>query len=93
MGTAKQPLNNAGLNRRDFLTLAGAAGASFPFIGSLSQTLAAAQSKRNVIFILIDDMRYDSMSCTGHPFLQTPNLDRMAQNGVLFENAFVTTAL
>ncbi len=38
-------------------------------------------------------MRFDSMSCMGHPFLKTPHLDRMAKNGILFENAFVTTSL
>ncbi|MBI4832299.1 MAG: sulfatase [Candidatus Lindowbacteria bacterium] len=47
----------------------------------------------NIVFILSDDHRYDYMSCVGHPFLQTPNLDRIASEGVLFSNAFVTTSL
>jgi len=33
------------------------------------------------------------MSCAGHPFLETPNMDRLAKEGVLFTNAFVTTSL
>jgi arylsulfatase A-like enzyme len=33
------------------------------------------------------------MSCMGHPFLETPNMDRLAREGALFENAFVTTSL
>ncbi len=48
---------------------------------------------RNVIFILIDDMRYDVMGFAGHPFARTPNIDALAAAGVHFRNAFVTTAL
>lgn len=49
---------------------------------------------RNIIFILSDDHRYDFMGFTGKvPGLKTPNLDRMANEGVHFQNAFVTTSL
>ena len=49
---------------------------------------------RNVIFILSDDHRYDFMGFTQKlPFLQTPNMDRMASQGVHMKNAFVTTSL
>lgn len=49
---------------------------------------------RNIIFILSDDHRYDFMGFTGKvPGLQTPNLDRIANEGAHFQNAFVTTAL
>lgn len=47
----------------------------------------------NVIFILVDDLRYDAMGFLGHPFLKTPHIDAMAKGGVHFENAFVTTSL
>jgi len=47
----------------------------------------------NVVYILIDDMRYDAMQFAGHPFLKTPHIDAMAQGGVHFKNAFVTTSL
>ena len=51
-------------------------------------------TRQNVIYILSDDHRYDFMGFTGRvPFLQTPNMDRMAREGVHFKNAFVTTAL
>ena len=67
---------------------------AFPFINTLATPDAnAAKKKRNVIFIFIDDMRFDSMSCMNHPFLKTPNLDKMASNGVLFNHAYVTTSL
>lgn len=54
---------------------------------------AQAPPKRNIIFILIDDMRFDSTSLLGHPFLETPSLDSLAKSGIIFENTFVTTSL
>jgi arylsulfatase A-like enzyme len=55
---------------------------------------AAAQSRPpNIVFILSDNQRWDFMGCAGHPFVGTPNLDRLAGEGVLFSNAFVTTSL
>lgn len=48
---------------------------------------------RNIVYILIDDLRYDAMGFMGHPFLQTPHIDRLAREGVHCQNAFVTTAL
>ncbi len=53
----------------------------------------ALKNKPNIVFILTDDQRYDAMSCAGHPWLKTPNMDRLANEGVLFRNAFVTTSL
>ncbi|MCJ7466740.1 MAG: sulfatase [Maribacter sp.] len=49
---------------------------------------------RNVIFILTDDHRYDYMGFTGKvPWLETPNMDRLAREGAYLPNAFVTTSL
>ncbi|MEE3289256.1 MAG: sulfatase-like hydrolase/transferase, partial [Pseudomonadota bacterium] len=48
----------------------------------------------NIIFILSDDHRFDFMGFTGKvPWLQTPNLDRLAAEGAYFPNTFVTTSL
>ncbi|WP_440877482.1 sulfatase family protein [Thalassotalea sp. PLHSN55] len=49
--------------------------------------------KRNIVFILTDDHRYDAMGFTGHPFMKTPHLDTIANEGVYLKNAFVTTSL
>ena len=54
---------------------------------------SGADSKPNIIFILADDLRWDAMSCAGHPLLKTPNLDRLAAVGTRFANAFVTTSI
>ncbi len=51
------------------------------------------QQLPNVIFILVDDMRWDQLGLSGHPFARTPNIDRIGQEGVIFTNAFVCTPL
>jgi N-acetylglucosamine-6-sulfatase len=48
---------------------------------------------KNVVFILVDDLRHDAFGFAGHPWLETPNLDALARGGVRMRNAFVTTAL
>jgi N-acetylglucosamine-6-sulfatase len=70
------------LSRRAALgTLAAAPGAS-------------AQDRRpNTLFVLVDDLRWDATGVTGHPFVKTPAIDRIAREGVRFDNAFVTTPL
>ena len=56
--------------------------------------VAAEPAKRpNVVVIITDDQRWDCLGCTGHPYLKTPNIDRLAKEGVLFKNAFCTTSL
>lgn len=47
----------------------------------------------NIVFILVDDLRWDALGCAGHPFVKTPHIDRLAAEGVRFRNAFVTTPI
>ena len=54
---------------------------------------SASGRQPNIILVLTDDQGYGDLACHGHPFLKTPNLDKMVENGMLFENAFVTTSL
>ncbi len=53
----------------------------------------AAPPRPNFVFILVDDLRFDELRCTGHPFADTPHADRLAREGALFRNAFATTPL
>ena len=54
----------------------------------------AGSAPKNIIFILRDAHRFDFMGFTGKvPWLQTPNLDRLASEGAYFPNAYVTTSL
>lgn len=52
-----------------------------------------AQSRYNIIFLLADDMRWDALGCMGNKIVQTPNLDKLAQQGIRFTNAFITTSI
>ena len=50
-------------------------------------------ARPNFLVILIDDLRYDEFGAGGHPYMQTPNIDRLAQEGALFNRAFHTTPI
>ncbi len=47
----------------------------------------------NIVFVLADDLRFDTLGCTGNARVPTPHLDRLAEEGVLFTNATVPLAL
>ena len=70
------------LTRREFIP-AAVAGAVH----------GAEPARPNIIFIYTDDQRWDAMGCAGHPFLKTPNIDRIAHEGAWFPNFFCTTPL
>lgn len=55
--------------------------------------LAAQDQRPNIIFILTDDQRWDALGFAGNPLIQTPEMDRLASEGIYFENAFVTTPI
>ena len=83
-------------SRREFLRLAGVGAVALGLSGGvLGGADAKKAAKRNVVFVLSDDHRYDFMSfMEGSPaFLETPNMDRMAKEGAHLANAFVSTSL
>jgi len=53
----------------------------------------AGPTRPDIVFILVDDLRWDGLSCMGHPYVRTPNIDRLREQGALMENAFVTTSI
>ena len=58
------------------------------------ESVKAFQDDRpNIIFFLTDDQRNDFLGCTGHPIVKTPRIDNLANNGRLFDNAFVSTSI
>jgi N-acetylglucosamine-6-sulfatase len=72
------------------------APALLAFLVALATVGAAPQPRPrrpNLVVILLDDLRWDEMGCTGHPFAETPNIDRIAREGARFTNAFATTPL
>lgn len=50
-------------------------------------------NRKNILFIMCDQLRWDYLSCTGHKTLHTPNIDALAARGILFENAFVQSPI
>jgi N-acetylglucosamine-6-sulfatase len=60
---------------------------------SMGQAADAAEPRPNILFILVDDLRWDDLACAGNPFVKSPHIDRVAREGTRFLNAFVTTPL
>jgi len=54
---------------------------------------AAAPEKPNFVVVLLDDVRFDDLGFMGHPFVQTPHFDRVANEGMVFQNVFAATPL
>jgi len=97
MGTL-QFMKNKEFNRRDFLKAFGGVAAtgvlsSLTGCTTLSNIFSETGKRPNIVFVLSDDQRADMMSCMGNPYIQTPHFDRMAKEGLLFENAFVNSAV
>lgn len=67
------------LSRREFLGAAAAA------------TTSAAPAQPNILFIMVDEMRWDAMGCEKHPVVETPNLDRLAKAGVRFARSYTVS--
>ena len=59
----------------------------------LPSTSSHSADRPNVILIVVDDQRWDEFGAMGHPFLKTPNIDRLAQEGALFTNAYQVVPL
>ncbi|MBS6644461.1 MAG: sulfatase-like hydrolase/transferase, partial [Clostridiaceae bacterium] len=47
-----------------------------------------SNTRPNVLLVVTDQQRYDTLGCYGNPYVDTPNLDRFAAEGVLFENGY-----
>jgi arylsulfatase A-like enzyme len=79
------------LTRRNFL------GVSVAGLGALALGRGVAgtgtAARPNVLFVLTDDQRFDALGCAGNPIIRTPNIDRLAAEGIRFERAFVTTPI
>ncbi len=78
-----------GMHRRAFLKACGA-GAAAMAAGWPATTRGAAPRKPNIIFVLADDLGYSELGCYGNTFNETPNLDRMAAEGMRFTDAYAS---
>ena len=62
-------------------------------LASLLSFTASPQGKKNLLFIMTDQQRYDALSIAGNMVLETPNLDLLARQGAFFENAYSACAV
>ncbi|MBK5294509.1 MAG: arylsulfatase [Acidobacteriia bacterium] len=72
------------MKRREFLAAAAASAAAT----SAGMAQAQAARKPNILFILADDLGYGNLGCYGGKQIETPNLDRMAAEGMRFTQAY-----
>jgi len=90
MTVMKKPV----LSRRDFLRLSGAFTASLAVNGCSSRSLFVAQnpSRPNIVLIYADDVGYGDLACYGARGVATPNVDRLAEEGLRFTSAYASSA-
>ncbi len=62
-------------------------------VAGLSTSALALETRPNIILILTDDQRFDSLGCLGNRVIRTPHIDALAAQGVVFENMFCTTSI
>ena len=55
--------------------------------------IVESDDRPNIVFVLVDDLRWDEVGVAGHPYVETPNIDRVAREGAYFTRAFTTTPL
>src|SRR5712692_11346709 len=83
------------MNRRDALKTIGGAMAGFHVLSRATSNQGGLPTRNapNIIFMLTDDQQQAAMSAYGNTILKTPNMDRIAGEGVRFTEAFVTNSL
>ncbi|MCI0603800.1 sulfatase-like hydrolase/transferase [bacterium] len=60
-------------------------------IGLISILVLRLPEKPNILFVLTDDQRWDTLGCYGNEIIQTPNFDKLAMQGALFENFYIAS--
>ncbi|MHC4584969.1 MAG: sulfatase-like hydrolase/transferase [Planctomycetota bacterium] len=79
------------MNRREFIKAMGFGAAALAFPGCAginSQAVRGSKKKLNFVFILIDDLGWTDLGCYGSSFYETPNIDRLASEGMRFTEAY-----
>jgi len=70
------------------MRVAWAAARAVSAMGSVSLAAEAQESRPNVLVILCDDLGYGDLGCFGHPVIRTPNLDRLASQGLKLTSCY-----
>jgi len=90
-------MNSRQMGRRDFLTQAGAAGVFLTGSGQgmqgASSQVQAGGKKPNILFVFADQLRFSALGSSGNRVVRTPHFDRLASEGLVFDNAFANHPL
>ena len=78
------------MNRRDFLKTTAVLGSSSTMLSCMTSTNSKAAEKSNILFIAVDDLRPE-LGCYGNEQIKSPNMDRLAKQGLLFDRAYCQT--
>ncbi|KJF43968.1 sulfatase family protein [Draconibacterium sediminis] len=62
------------------------------FCSGVYQTQGSSSQKPNIVFIIADDISWNDFGCYGNKVVKTPNIDKLASEGLLFNNAFLTAS-
>jgi len=84
-------MSESKISRRDMLKSLG--GISLASLAGRAQERTTQQTRPNIIYIMTDDHATHALSCYGSRINETPNLDRIANEGMRFDNCFVTNSL
>lgn len=78
------------MNRRDFLKISSLTAASLLLPGCVKNLISTSDQpkKTNFLFILVDDLGWADVGCFGSKFYETPNIDKLAAEGMMFTNAY-----
>lgn len=79
-------VTSVNFGRREFLTITAAIT-----ISSCANKVRASSRQPNILFVMPDQMRGQALGCMGNPDVKTPNLNRLASDGILFQNTFANS--
>lgn len=89
LALTRRRMKTKGISRQRFLRLAGFCGAGISLGSPLFALKRRNHPKRpNIILFLVDDLGYGDLECYGNDYHETPNIDRLAAEGVRFTSAY-----
>ncbi len=80
-------------NRREFMATLTITGLSATHCLAVDSVAKSNHNQPNLLFIMTDQQRWDALSRAGNRIVKTPNIDKLAQEGVYFEKAYTQCAV
>jgi len=76
------------MKRRDFIKKSGTLIGTAALSSSLFKSCSGFPKKPNIVYVLADDLGYGELGCYGQKYIQTPHIDRLAENGMKFSQHY-----